>query len=337
MKQISLFIGLGVLLTCTAAPSYAGIAGFINDTFTFREDQKDLVRPNYQLPPKHVLVPHYDAPAAAKWSAYYTRDDLVAEDYMDSSSKVMRPRVNGDNTLSYHSHPTRRPIDGRFNGAADRLGSAAPFGFEAIERRHHLNQTQGKGNVYIGAAGTTPFTVQTTGSNLGKKTAIGAPKARWDEMADGRYANARPGDFDYNRQRYDDPSAGMPSPERLTRAGGYGSAPERMLSDGGVEVQLDQSQLDQSRLDQSGLPTQYMVEPHDTLSGISGQEQIYGDWKLWPIIYNANTNQIDDPDLIHPGQNLGIPRDYTQEQEYGARQRAQAKQRSGNYSFFDGQ
>jgi nucleoid-associated protein YgaU len=43
----------------------------------------------------------------------------------------------------------------------------------------------------------------------------------------------------------------------------------------------------------------------DTLSAIA--QQVYGDASLWPRIFEANRDQIFDPDLIFPGQTLRIP------------------------------
>jgi LysM repeat protein len=50
---------------------------------------------------------------------------------------------------------------------------------------------------------------------------------------------------------------------------------------------------------------QYQVVLGDTLSGIS--RQYYGNWREYVRIYQANTNQIQDPDLIFPGQLFVIP------------------------------
>jgi nucleoid-associated protein YgaU len=36
-------------------------------------------------------------------------------------------------------------------------------------------------------------------------------------------------------------------------------------------------------------------------------EKLYGNAKLWPLIYAANRSQIKDPDLIYPGQKFVIP------------------------------
>ena len=49
----------------------------------------------------------------------------------------------------------------------------------------------------------------------------------------------------------------------------------------------------------------YTVQRGDSLSKIA-QDQ-YGDGKKWKAIYEANRDQINNPDLIHPGQVLKIP------------------------------
>ena len=50
----------------------------------------------------------------------------------------------------------------------------------------------------------------------------------------------------------------------------------------------------------------YVVESGDSLSKIAQRQ--YGDMNQWRRIYEANQDQIKDPDLIHPGQRLRIPR-----------------------------
>lgn len=50
---------------------------------------------------------------------------------------------------------------------------------------------------------------------------------------------------------------------------------------------------------------QYTVQAGDTLSAIA--QQFYGDPSLFPRIFEANINQLTDPDLIFPGQVLRIP------------------------------
>ena len=50
---------------------------------------------------------------------------------------------------------------------------------------------------------------------------------------------------------------------------------------------------------------QYTVQGGDTLSSIA--EQFYGDPDMWQSIFEANRNQISNPDLIFAGQVLRVP------------------------------
>jgi nucleoid-associated protein YgaU len=52
-------------------------------------------------------------------------------------------------------------------------------------------------------------------------------------------------------------------------------------------------------------PRIYTVVAGDSLSKIAKRE--YGKASLWPRIFEANKDQIKNPDLIHPGQQLRIP------------------------------
>jgi len=61
-------------------------------------------------------------------------------------------------------------------------------------------------------------------------------------------------------------------------------------------------------------PPTYVVEKGDYLWRISGMERIYKNPVFWPIIHDANSGKIADPDLIYPGQELTIPRDLSDQQ-----------------------
>lgn len=52
----------------------------------------------------------------------------------------------------------------------------------------------------------------------------------------------------------------------------------------------------------------YTVVGGDHLWGISSQSRIYGNPYQWPLIYKANSNKIEDADLIEPGQVFVINR-----------------------------
>jgi len=53
---------------------------------------------------------------------------------------------------------------------------------------------------------------------------------------------------------------------------------------------------------------EHVVKKGECLWWIAEYEDIYNDPFMWPLIYDANKNQIDDPDLIYPDQILRIPR-----------------------------
>jgi len=52
-------------------------------------------------------------------------------------------------------------------------------------------------------------------------------------------------------------------------------------------------------------PQTYTVAKGDSLSKIS--KKVYGDANQWKRIFEANRDQVANPDLIHPGQVLRIP------------------------------
>jgi len=70
------------------------------------------------------------------------------------------------------------------------------------------------------------------------------------------------------------------------------------------------------------LVDEYSVGEGETLWTISAQPQVYGEGLLWPLLYQANRDQIKDPRQIFPGQTLDIRRDMTSEEQEEARQRA---------------
>jgi len=57
--------------------------------------------------------------------------------------------------------------------------------------------------------------------------------------------------------------------------------------------------------DAIGAGKTYVVVEGDSLSKIAKRE--YGDANKWRMIYEANKDLINDPDLIYPGQALKVP------------------------------
>lgn len=68
----------------------------------------------------------------------------------------------------------------------------------------------------------------------------------------------------------------------------------------------------------------YFVEKHDCLWTIASQPRVYGDAFEWPLIYKANRDQIKDPDLIYPRQNLLVEKGFGLEERNRAEQMAKA-------------
>ncbi len=52
----------------------------------------------------------------------------------------------------------------------------------------------------------------------------------------------------------------------------------------------------------------YLVVSGDNLWNIAGQDTVYSNPFMWPLIYKANSGQIKDADLIFPGQYLYVPK-----------------------------
>jgi hypothetical protein len=58
--------------------------------------------------------------------------------------------------------------------------------------------------------------------------------------------------------------------------------------------------------------SKYTVISGDSLWKISGKSKIYGDSFKWPLLFKANKDIIEDPDLIYPKQKLTVKKNYTQ-------------------------
>ncbi len=64
--------------------------------------------------------------------------------------------------------------------------------------------------------------------------------------------------------------------------------------------------------------TEWTVVRGNNLWSISSHEEVYDLPEQWPLIYKANLDQINDADLIYPGQVLTIPRKMSQQDIDGA-------------------
>jgi nucleoid-associated protein YgaU len=69
----------------------------------------------------------------------------------------------------------------------------------------------------------------------------------------------------------------------------------------------------------------HVVVAGEHLWGISSYSQVYNDPYQWPLIFKRNRDQIQDADLIYPGQELRIQRDLTEAQVQQAIEHAKTR------------
>lgn len=290
----------------------------VNRAYTFRLDQKENVTPERPYNPQEVYVPYYDEAEAQAWSNHYAGQPMKAVKGMDGSTRVMRPSGQygqqdmREQTLSAQPNYRYMP-DGRL------AYNETPSGYQMVERRGAINwhqqQAGSRAQIYVGEPGSTPWNNMESSGRLGIKTQIGEPTANWrDEPGHLRF-NARPGDYDYQPH-------GAKYYDRMADATRLGQGR------GGVDVARSSGYTEYGT---TGRADRYTVENGDTLSGISSKPKIYNDWKLWPLIYDANRGQIKDPDYITPGQNLAIERGHSASQQADARRRAEDKRPPHTY------
>jgi nucleoid-associated protein YgaU len=94
---------------------------------------------------------------------------------------------------------------------------------------------------------------------------------------------------------------------------GQVSAAQKDIQQLEQQYQAKKSEVDavQGEIDYfEGLPKMWTVKDGEFLYKISGYEEIYADPLKWPRIYRANKDRIQDPNLIFPGWELAIPRDW---------------------------
>jgi LysM repeat protein len=78
------------------------------------------------------------------------------------------------------------------------------------------------------------------------------------------------------------------------------------------------------RVERPALSSSHVVVKGECLWWISEYKQVYNDPFQWPLIYQANRDQIKDPDLIYPDQVFRVPKDTTLNEIKKARKSAGA-------------
>ncbi len=92
---------------------------------------------------------------------------------------------------------------------------------------------------------------------------------------------------------------------------------DRKADFSGVSTRVDSTAAPGRKADFSGVSTRvdssgdtvgghtYIVRKGDTLSAIARQH--YGEASAWRMLFEANRDVLDDPDRIHPAQEIRIP------------------------------
>jgi nucleoid-associated protein YgaU len=112
-------------------------------------------------------------------------------------------------------------------------------------------------------------------------------------------------------------------PEQAWVAGGERAAAAAASGAAGAkQVETTEGTLKMGAADGDDL---YEVARGDNLWDISSADSIYGDPFAWPLIYKANREDIHDPDLIYPGQQLTIERDVSSAERDRAVQHARTR------------
>ncbi len=95
-----------------------------------------------------------------------------------------------------------------------------------------------------------------------------------------------------------------------TRAVELANRARRQAENAIAQKQRENERLAQQMAEEQQ-PDSYTVERGDSLWGISGKSDVYNNPYQWPLIYKANRDQINDADLIYPGQTFTIKRDWS--------------------------
>ena len=331
--------------TSTVKPSW------FDRATTYHENDRRPWNP-YDVEEKDIpAYVYYDKKEAASYNEHYDQEGLQAIPYMYGSASLVLRRERQVNELDLQDFEDIQKMESSIKAgeenarmlSMDEIYIRPAGGFEGVDRRGAMNDMQmaRSNHITMSEPMGREQNVQSYGnvmignpkkSDVQAATKIDEPNANWRDKLKVNVDMSRPGDFDYK-----------PKKEKRAEAFSMAASANNGFSNeamGNGEVIAATGYANQGVANFNNYASEakvnnYTVEDGDTLSEISDKEKIYGDWTLWPLIYDANRNQVNDPDLINPGQNLDIPRDYNQADEDDARYRS--KNREHPISLYDGQ
>ena len=317
---------------------------------TYNEEQRRPWNPYDEVEKKIPAYMYYDKKEAKLWNDHYKQKGLEPVPYMyGSASLVLRKeRQVKDFGLVENTNLDGVIDDKMANPQARMVGMDNVYikpvgGFASIDNRDAQNQLQASrsNNIMLSDPVAKDRDVSVYNNvmignpkklDVQAATKIDKPVVNWRDKLDIHQDVSRPGDFDYKSKKTVQAYAKTTAqPQNYPEV--FGGDLDGQVIAGSTGASAQQAYNPYA----GGIAkvNEYTVETGDTLSEISDKEKIYGDWTLWPLIYDANRSQVNDPDLVHPGQNLDIPRDYQGEEEVDARYRA--RNRNQPISLYDGE
>ena len=84
---------------------------------------------------------------------------------------------------------------------------------------------------------------------------------------------------------------------------------------------------------EAGGKASHEVVKGECLWNIAKNKDVYENPFMWPLIYKANHDKINDPDMIYPKQVLSIPREFSSDDKDKATHHAKTR---GEWSLHDG-
>lgn len=142
----------------------------------------------------------------------------------------------------------------------------------------------------------------TAGAADGEAAADGADESAADESGGG--SEAAPAQDDASSEAASDTAAGTAADTAQPEDDAAGApAEDEEAAPAGQDDAATNGAGDEAQ--QEAAPEQYTVVPGDCLWNIA--KALYGDGMAWSQIYQLNSSQISDPNLIYPGQVFQLP------------------------------